>query len=285
MTEAEAPPKRLAGKVAVVTGATSGIGRATCTRLVAEGACVVFCGRRIEQGTAVARELGDRSHFVAADVRCEGDVRKVIEAALQCFGRLDILFNNAGGPAPPGEIGGIESIAFDEAVQVLLRSVFYGMKHASPVMQAQKSGVIISNASVAGHLGGYAISHIYSACKAAVVQLSRSVALELAPSGVRVNSVSPGAIVTGIFARSAGMDASSADKSTAAMEQLLQRAQPLPRAGQPEDVAAAVAFLASDDASFITGRDLVIDGGLIAGRRFADMKAGAEAVRRTVLAK
>ena len=277
--------RRLTGKVAVVTGATGGIGRATCARLVAEGARVVFCGRRAEQGAIVERELGEASHFVAADVRNESEVREVIEAALERFGRLDILFNNAGGPAAPGEIAGIESAAFDDAVQVLLRSVFYGMKHASTVMQAQKHGVIVSNASVAGHVGGYASSHLYSACKAAVLQLSRSVALELAPHGVRVNTVSPGAIVTGIFARGAGLDANCADRSAPAIEQILERAQPLPRAGQPEDIAAAVAFLASDDASFITGRDLVIDGGLIAGRRFAEVKAGVDAFRRAVLPK
>jgi NAD(P)-dependent dehydrogenase (short-subunit alcohol dehydrogenase family) len=118
-----------------------------------------------------------------------------------------------------------------------------------------------------------------------VLQLSRSVALELAPSGVRVDTVSPGAVATGIFGRGAGLDADSADDSTAAVEKVLQRAQPMPRAGRPEDVAAAVAFLASDDATFITGRDLVIDGGLIAGRRFSDTMAGLEVMRRTVLGK
>lgn len=277
--------QRLAGKVAVVTGATSGIGRATCERLVAEGAKVVFCGRRAEQGAAIERSLGAAARFVVADVANESDVRKLIDTACVSFGGLDILFNNAGGPGPPGEIRGIESEAFDAAVHVLLRSVFYGMKHASGIMQSQKRGVIISNASVAGHLGGYSTSHVYSACKAAVLQLSRSVALELAPSGVRVNTVSPGAVATGIFGRGAGLDADSADDSTAAVEKVLQRAQPMPRAGRPEDVAAAVAFLASDDATFITGRDLVIDGGLIAGRRFSDTMAGLEVIRRTVLGK
>ena len=276
---------RLADKVAVVTGATSGIGRATCARLVADGARVVFCGRRLEQGANVESALGPSAKFIVADVTKEDDVRRLIHTALTTFGRLDILFNNAGGPGPPGAVGGVDSDAFDATVHLLLRSVFYGMKYAAPIMQSQKSGVIISNASVAAHLGGYATSHIYSACKAAVIALSRSVALELAPSGIRVNTVSPGAVATGIFGRGAGLDANTADESAASVEMLLQRAQPIPRAGQPEDVAAAVAFLASDDAQFITGRDLVIDGGLIAGRRFSDTVAGQEIMRRTVKAK
>lgn len=273
---------RLAGKVAVVTGATSGIGRATCARLVAEGARVVFCGRRLELGANIEQTLGPSARFVVADVTSEGDVRRLIDTALTSFGRLDILFNNAGGPAPAGAIGSIDSDAFDATVHVLLRSVFYGIKYAAPIMQSQKGGAIISNASVAAHLGGYATSHIYSACKAAVVALSRSVALELAPSGIRVNTVSPGAVATGIFGRGAGLDGNTADQSAASVEMLLQRAQPIPRAGRPEDVAAAVAFLASGDAEFITGRDLVIDGGLIAGRRYSDTLARQELIRRTV---
>jgi NAD(P)-dependent dehydrogenase (short-subunit alcohol dehydrogenase family) len=268
--------------VAVVTGATSGIGRATCERFVAEGARVVFCGRRRQQGEAVERALGANAKFVIADVTRERDVGNLIEVACTAFGRVDILFNNAGGPAPPGKIATIESDAFDATIQLLFRSVFLGIKHVGPIMQKQQAGAIISNASVAAHLGGYATSHLYGACKAAVLALSRSVALELAPSGVRVNTVSPGAIAAGIFGRGAGLDANRADESTAAVAKILEKAQPIPRAGRPEDVAAAVAFLASDDAQFITGRDLVIDGGLIAGRRFADTVAGQEVMRRTL---
>jgi NAD(P)-dependent dehydrogenase (short-subunit alcohol dehydrogenase family) len=274
--------KRLRGKVAVVTGATSGIGRATCARLVAEGAHVVFCGRRAEQGAAIERALGSSAKFVRADVTCEAEVVALLEVARSHFGRLDILFNNAGGPAPTGEISAVESQGFDAAVALLFRSVFYGIKHAAPMMQAQGFGAIISNASVAAHLGGYSTSHIYAACKGAVVALSRSVSLELAPHGIRVNTVSPGAVATGIFARAAGLESNVADDSVPLMERMLAQAQPIPRAGHPEDVAAAVAFLASDDASFITGRDLVIDGGLTAGRRFSEVKAGQAAIRRAI---
>ena len=274
--------KRLQGKVAVVTGATSGIGRATCSRLAADGASVVFCGRRADLGTALERELGAPSRFVRADVTNESDVASVLDAARSTFGRVDILFNNAGGPAPIGEISTIASSDFDAAIALIFRSVFYGLKHAAPLMKAQQSGAIVSNASVAAHLGGYASSHIYSACKAAVVALSRSVALELAPHGVTVNTVSPGAIATGIFAKGMGLDEQAAAASVPAMEALLAHAQPVPRAGRPEDVAAAVAFLASADATFITGRDFVIDGGLTAGRRFSEVVAGQTAIRRVI---
>ncbi len=265
-----------------MTGATSGIGRATCVRLLAEGASVVFCGRRSDRGQALERELGPASRFVRADVSSEDDVASVIDLARSAFGRLDVLFNNAGGPAPAGEIEGIRSGEFDAAIALIFRSVFYGCKHAAPIMKAQHSGAIVSNASVAAHLGGYASSHIYSACKAAVVALSRSVALELAPHGVTVNTVSPGAVATGIFAKGMGLDAEAAADSVPEMERLLAHAQPVPRAGLPEDVAAAVAFLASADATFITGRDLVIDGGLTAGRRFSEVIAGQTAIRRVI---
>jgi NAD(P)-dependent dehydrogenase (short-subunit alcohol dehydrogenase family) len=274
--------KRLQGKVAVVTGATSGIGRATCSRLSAEGASVVFCGRRVDEGAALERELGSSSQFVRADVTSESDVVTLLDAARSRFGRVDVLFNNAGGPAPIGEIATIASGDFDAAIALILRSVFYGLKHAAPIMKAQQAGAIISNASVAAHLGGYASSHIYSACKAAVVALSRSVALELAPHSVTVNTVSPGAIATGIFAKGMGLDAEAASESVPAVERLLAHAQPMPRAGRPEDVAATVAFLASADATFITGRDFVIDGGLTAGRRSNEVAAGQAAMRRVI---
>lgn len=273
---------RLHGKVAVVTGATSGIGHATCARLISDGARVVFCGRRESLGRELESLLGPNSRFVAADVTKEEDVRRVIETAVEKFGRLDVLFNNAGAPGPPGDVATVASAGFDAAVEVLFRSVFYGVKHAAPIMKLQRSGAIVSNASVAAHLGGYATSHIYSACKSAIVGLSRSVALELAPYGIRVNTVSPGAIATGIFGRGAGLDADAADATAPVVEKMLVKAQPILRAGRPEDVAAAVAFLASCDAEFITGQDLVIDGGMIAGRRYGDTVAAKQSMNRVL---
>jgi NAD(P)-dependent dehydrogenase (short-subunit alcohol dehydrogenase family) len=272
---------RLAGKVAVVTGATSGIGRRTAERFVAEGARVVLAGRRSELGASIARGLGKNAVFVSADVEDEAHVRRVIECALKTFGRLDILFNNAGGPAPSGPVADVAAEMFDSAVRVLLRSVFFAIKYAGPAMCAQRSGSIISNASVAAHVGGYSSSHVYGALKAAVLQLSRSVALEFAESGVRVNTVSPGAIATGIFARGAGLGADDADATAEQVANKLRHAQPIARPGLPDDVANAVVFLASDESSFITGRDLVIDGGLIAGRRFSESQESARMWRST----
>lgn len=278
----DAIPKRLRGRVAVVTGGTSGIGRATVERLTVEGATVVFCGRRAELGKRLAKALGKRTQFVAGDVEREEDVQRVLDTARERHGRLDILFNNAGTPTMAAEIASVTSDEFDRVVRVLFRSVFYGIRTAAPIMMAQGGGCIVSNASVAGHLGGFSTSHLYAACKAAVLQLSRSVALELAPAGVRVNTVSPGAIATGMFGRGAGLEPDAADVSAARLHKMFEKAQSLPRAGLPEDVAAAVAFLASDDAAFVTGRDLVIDGGLIAGRRFSEVLASRDGMRRVL---
>lgn len=271
--------QRLQSKVALITGATSGIGRCTAERMVAEGASVVLCGRRKTLGEQIAAQLGDAALFMEVDVTEEGQVQQAVNCARDQFGKLDILFNNAGGPAPPGDIAGIESEDFDASVALLLRSVFYGIKHAAPVMCAQGSGAIVSNASVAAHLGGYATSHLYAALKAAVVQLAKSVALELAESGVRINTVSPGAIATGIFGRGAGLDSDAADATSDKVRSALKKAQPLGRAGTPEDVANAVIFLASDEAGFITGRDLVIDGGAIAGRPYTQARTQHQALQ------
>lgn len=270
---------RLCGKVAIVTGATSGIGRRTAERFVQEGANVILSGRRRDLGERIASDLGQRALFAVADVEVEDDVARLVELAKSRFGRLDILFNNAGGPAPSGSVTTILSDDFDRAVRLLLRSVFYGVKHAAPLMTVSQTGSIISNASVAAYLGGYATSHVYAALKAAVVQFSKSVSLELAEQGIRVNTVSPGAIATGIFGRGAGLESSDAEQTVVKVQRMLKRAQPLARAGLPDDVASAVVFLASDEAAFITGRDLVVDGGLIAGRRHSEVEAGRLAMR------
>ena len=259
----------LDGKVAIITGATSGIGARTAELFVEEGAHVVFTGRRAAEGEALAGRLGAQAAFVRADATLEADWQRVIARALAINGRLDCLFNNAGGPAPTGGIAGIPVEGFDAAMALLVRSVMLGMKHVAPIMQRQRAGSIVNNGSVAAYLAGYSSSMIYSAAKAAVNHLTRCVAMELGEHGVRVNSVSPGAIATGILAKALGMEAGKADQVAERMKAGFATAQPIPRAGVPDDIAQAACWLASDRSSFVNGEDIVVDGGLIRGRLFS----------------
>jgi NAD(P)-dependent dehydrogenase (short-subunit alcohol dehydrogenase family) len=228
------------GKVAIVTGATSGIGTRTVEALIEEGGRVAFTGRRKEQGEAIARRLGSNAVFVQADARSESDWRRVVEMTAAKFGRIDCLFNNAGGPAPTGSITSVTVDGFDDAMALLVRSVMLGMKHTAPLMIAQKSGSIINNASVAAHLAGYSSSMIYGAAKAAVLHLTRCAAMELGEHNVRANSVSPGAIATGILAKALGLEAGAADSRAESMKAGFAKAQPIPRAGLPDDIAQCV---------------------------------------------
>ena len=257
---------KLDGKVAIVTGGTSGIGRRTAEVFVEEGASVVIAARRLELGQEIAAALGSRAVFLRTDITQEADVQAMVAHAVARFGRLDCLFNNAGGPAPAGGIETIPLDRFDAAIAVLPRSVMLGMKHAAPIMKTQGSGSIINNGSVAGLRAGFSSSMIYGAAKAAVIQLTRCVAMELGERGVRVNSISPGAIATGIFGKVAGLPDDAAEKTAEVMKQIFTGMQPLPGPGLPEDIARAAVFLASDDSRFINGHDLVVDGGIIGGR-------------------
>lgn len=264
----------VAGKVAIITGATSGIGARTAALFVEEGAKVVFTGRRRAEGEKIAAEIGPDAIFFQADATSEADWIRLVEFTMEKFGRIDALFNNAGGPAPTGGIAGVPVDGFDAAMALLVRSVMLGMKHVSPHMVAQKSGSIVNNASIASHLAGYSSSLIYGAAKAAVRHLTRCVGMELAESHVRVNSVSPGAIATGIFGKALGLDDARADAKAKEMEQAFAKFQPTPRAGLPEDIAQCVLWLASDRSSFVVATDIVVDGGVIGGRNFSEHQAG-----------
>jgi NAD(P)-dependent dehydrogenase (short-subunit alcohol dehydrogenase family) len=264
-------------KVAIITGATSGIGARTAELFVAEGANVVFTGRRETEGKALAAKLGAKVRFIQADATLEADWKRVIDQTMQAHGRIDCLFNNAGGPSPTGSIASIPVDGFDAAMALLVRSVMLGMKHAARIMMRQKSGSIINNGSIAGHLAGYSSSMIYSAAKAAVNHLTKCVAMELGEHSVRVNSVSPGAITTGILAKALGMDTSKADTSAKVTEQIglvYAKAQPIPRAGIPDDIAQCVLWLASDRSTFVNGIDIVVDGGIIGGRMYSPHQEG-----------
>lgn len=220
----------LTGKIALVTGATSGIGRRTVERFVEEGAQVLFCGRRMELGASLEKALGsDRCRFMKADVTQEADVARLIAGCLENWGRIDCLFNNAGGPAPQGGIESIPVEGFDAAMATLVRSVMLGMKHAAPVMVKQGAGSIINNGSVAAVRAGLSSSMVYSAAKAAVVHLSNCVAMQLGEKNVRVNCISPGGIATGIFGKAFGLPAEAADKTAEAIKAGLAKLQPIPR--------------------------------------------------------
>ena len=250
---------RLDGKVAVITGAGSGIGRATALRFLEEGARVVaaeFNETTGKETVALAAQAGraDRIRFVRTDVAQEGDVEAAINLAVSAFGRLDCVFNNAGVAGAFGPITHISAEDWDYTFAVLVRGVFFGLKHGARVMKAQGTGgSIINTASVAGLSGGDG-PQAYSASKAAVINLTRAVAVELAPDKIRVNAICPGGILTPLLHRG----------SPEFIEPLLQQMQPWPEPGQPEHIAGAALFLASEDARFVTGAALVVDGGLTA---------------------
>ncbi|MEH2473587.1 NAD(P)-dependent dehydrogenase (short-subunit alcohol dehydrogenase family) [Nitrobacteraceae bacterium AZCC 2161] len=271
---------RLNDKVAVITGATSGIGLRTAEIFVQEGAKIVIAGRRAPEGEALASKLGANCSFRQTDVTDEAQMRALIDHAVEKFGRIDCLFNNAGGPAQTGGIEGLEVGRFDAAMATLVRSVMLGMKHAAPHMKRQGSGSIINNGSIAGRVAGYSSSVIYGAAKAAVIHLTKCVAMELGEAGVRVNSISPGAIATGIFGKALGMSVEAAEQTPAAMREIFKTAQPIPRAGLPDDIAYAAVFLASDESSFVNGNDLVVDGGVTGGRNWSQQQQGYAALRQ-----
>jgi NAD(P)-dependent dehydrogenase (short-subunit alcohol dehydrogenase family) len=248
----------LDGKIAIVTGGTSGIGEGIAKAFVLEGAKVVIAGRREEEGRALEKQIGAR--FVRADVANEADVKRMVDKTVEWFGRLDCLINNAGIPAPMVSITEIDVATIDQVLAINLKGVLLGIKHAAPVMLAQQSGSIVNISSIAGHRGGVS-GHIYSASKGAVSALTRSAAAELGEKGIRVNTISPGAIVTGIFGKNAGLEGAKADHVAGVVKDALAKIQPIPRAGMPDDIAQAAVFLASDGSGFINGQDIVVDGG------------------------
>lgn len=269
---------RLNEHVALITGGTSGIGRRTVERFVEEGALVVFTGRQEDKAVALCEELGDHAAFVRADVTVESEVAAAVDFTLERHGRIDSLFNNAGAPGVGGSIRNVEAHAFDATVALLFRSVFFGMKYVTPVMYEQGSGSIINNASVAGHRTGYG-PHIYSACKAAVAHLTRSVATETIEKGVRTNAISPGFIATPIFGRSMGL---TPDESEQRIDRLESMDTTAGQVGRPDDIANAAVYLASDESAFVNGVDLVVDGGAIAGRTWTEANRGMGAIAQNL---
>jgi len=259
---------KLDGKVAVITGGASGIGKASVRLFIEEGARVIFGDIQDERSKALAEELGPNAIYLHTNVRNESEIKAAIDLAVEKFGRLDVMFNNAGFGGAGGPIEEIPTDAFDVTMEVMFRSVFLGMKHAIPVMKKQGSGCIISTASVAGLRTGMG-PHIYSAAKAAIIHLTRTVAMEVGEHNIRVNSICPGGIATAIFGRGLGLPQDMAERLAVLGKIFLKDIQPIKRAGLPEDVAKAALWLASDDSNFVSGHALVIDGGLI-WRRILD---------------
>lgn len=249
--------ERFQDRVAVVTGGASGIGRATVLRLLTEGANVLFAdlneANACETLEAAAKAgFADRIAFELGDVTVEDDVRRFMDAAAARWGRLDVAFLNAGVGGAFGPITETTVEEWDASFAFLVRSVFLGVKHAVPYMRARRGGAFVATASVAGLAGGGG-SHAYSAAKAAVVNMARSIATELGQYRIRINAVAPGLIDTPL--------AHGGDPTR--LPDVSNR-QPWPDLGKPEDIAAAVAYLASDDAGFVTGETLVVDGGTYA---------------------
>jgi len=245
------------GKVALVTGGTSGIGKATAIAFARAGAKVVLTGRREKEGAQVVAEikkLGGDAAFVRADVAKDGDVKKMVDFTIDKFGKLDVAFNNAGvewmGPLDQATEAEYRRI-FDINVWGVLNS----MRHEIPAMLKNGGGAIVNTSSVAGHVGLPQVS-VYIASKHAVEGLTKSVALEVAKQNIRINAIAPGVIGTEMFDRFAHEDK--------VRDQIIS-ITPVGRIGASEEIAAAVLYLASDNAKFTTGSSLVVDGGFIAG--------------------
>jgi len=229
----------LDGKVAIVTGGTSGIGERIVELFVEEGARVVVAARRQAEGEALEKRLGVR--FIRTDMSSEAEVKAMVDACVNGFGRVDCLINNAGMPGPITSVADMDAANLDEIFAVNVRGVMLATKHAARVMSAQGSGSIVNVASVAAHRGGIS-GHIYTASKGAVLAFTRSSAAELGEKGVRVKSISPGAIVKGIFAKLAGVEGSKADKLTDLIRERSLRCNRFPAPERPRTSRAPLSI-------------------------------------------
>lgn len=246
---------RFEGKVALITGGGTGIGRTTALAFARDGAKVVIGNRNTERGQAVADEIrkaGGEALFVRTDVTREADVKALVEAALKAFGRIDAAFNNSGIEGTMGPLVEQTEANYRQVMDINVLGVLLCMKHQIPQMVKQGGGAIVNNASIAASVGMPGGS-VYMASKHAVLGMSRCAALEVARSGVRINVVSPAAIETEMFERFTGRDADR--------QRQFAESHPIGRVGSTAEIATAVLWLCSDEASFVVGHDLRVDGG------------------------
>ncbi len=256
---------QLTGKRAVVTGGASGIGRATALRFVDDGAFVLVGDVDEAAGQRLAEESNGRIAFQLTDVTDAGAIESLMQTCHD-GGGLDIVFNNAGAGGAREPIEEIAPEDWDRTMALLLRSVALGIRYAAPLMAGRGGGAIVNTSSVSALGTGYAPT-AYSTAKAGVLHLTKMAAANLAKDQIRVNAVVPGFITTNIFTRHLEIEDAQREQANAMIAGAAADAQPIRRAGRPEDIAAAVAFLASDDASFITGTHILVDGGLTIGTR------------------
>ncbi|HEY3889121.1 MAG TPA: SDR family oxidoreductase, partial [Caulobacteraceae bacterium] len=254
--------------VALITGGCSGIGLGTVELFVAEGASVIVADVQDDKGAMLEQRFPDRVRYVHCDVTREADIAAATAAASDAFGGLDILFNNAGSGGAGGGLADLTVEAWDGTMNLLLRSVMLGMKHAIPPMRTRGGGSIINTASIAGLEAGWG-PVAYSTAKGAVIHLTRVAAAQHGIDKIRINAICPGLIATSIFGASIGMPPPVADQMAARVAEIAAKFQPIAKAGLPDDIARACLYLASDASRFVTGTHLVVDGGITTGDRHA----------------
>lgn len=254
---------KLESKVAVVTGAASGIGKATVERMVANGACVVAADIQDEQGADLERAHPGKVVYQSCDVTDEAQLAAALDRAISEFGQLDILFNNAGAGGTPLDLDVLDMDSYHQTMNLLLTSVVMGTKQAV-IRMKERGGAIVNTASIAAFGSGYS-PLVYAVAKAGVLQFSKASAAQLATHNIRINAVCPGMVATAIFGRQLGLSQDESEQVAALLASEGGSVQPLNRTGQPRDIAEAVCYLASDEASFVTGTHIMVDGGLSSG--------------------
>jgi NAD(P)-dependent dehydrogenase (short-subunit alcohol dehydrogenase family) len=257
---------RFAGKTAVITGAASGIGKASVLRFASEGATVIAADIDDAGGQALADASGGNILFHHCDVTKVDDIKALMDFGARHTGGIDIVFNNAGAGGDRAGIDEIDADGWDFTMNLLLRSVAMGMRYAIPHMKGRKGASFVNTASVAATGSGYSPT-AYAVAKAGVLHLSKVAAADLAKYGIRCNAICPGLIKTNIFAASLEVPAEARQMANAMIFDVATRAQPVKGGGNPEDIASMVAYLASDEARFITGAHILVDGGLTIGTR------------------